>query len=184
MSLVSRTSLVVLPALFTALACGGGSSSSGHSTVPAETELAATTATDKQEICSAHMEYFLSKVNSVDFYCRIQGQNGATGTTDAELQITCALEEEECRANGEAAFADFQANYRASCDGSDPFVNTLLREYATCPTTVGSLEDCGIESIDTLAGLRDVSCSEYTVALRNVINSDYSGSACDAIRCQ
>src|SRR5689334_3913847 len=179
---VSRASLVLFPSLLCALACGGGGPS-GHSAVAPETMLQATTAEEKADICRAHVDYYVGRVDSADTYCRWRAQANSTGTTDEEVQLTCALEESQCLMTKEEQFANATAMLEASCDGSAPFTNLLLREYATCPASVGQFEDCGIELIDTLAELRSVPCSEFTVARRNVINMDYSGQACEAIAC-
>lgn len=146
------------------------------------------TAEDERAMCLAYTQYGIDTVGSAANYCRWQAQGAATGTTDADLQSSCAVVDDLCQADpqqAQEAFQYWKETNLANCDGASPLTNTFLRSYIECDNTVGEAETCSVETIDNLGSLKNVPCSQWTMARRDTVNSaDINGASCAAIACQ
>jgi hypothetical protein len=159
------------------IACGGGGASSG---VPADKAASALTVDEKTSMCEAYNDYALNTViGSAERWCRWKAQNEASGLTDADLQSSCAVAYDTCMVDSQANFDALKQS--TACGGSDPLSSTLMFRYSSCNTTAGQLEACGREQIEIYGAIRDVPCSQYTVARRTAVNTDAGADSCEAI---
>jgi hypothetical protein len=174
---VSRTAVSMGTAVSLLVGCGGGSAGSG---VAPETAVTSLTLEDKTSICEAQYDYWLGTViGSAESWCQWDAQTDATGTTDAELQSSCAVAYDLCMANAQANFDAVKG--AMSCQTAEPLSATLLYDYRNCNTTAGKLEQCGFEQFDTAGVIRGVPCAQYTVARRMAANTKLASETCDAI---
>jgi len=162
------------------LACGGGSG--GSSGVAADKAVPTLTQAEKSSICEAQYDYFFGNtVTSAEGWCLWQAQSNATGTTDAEIQSTCAVKYDTCMIDAQATFDRDKASVPTLCEGTEPLNQTLVSRYRSCNTTVGQLEQCGRDQFDIYGAIRDVPCSQYTAARRAAVNTDSGADSCEAI---
>jgi len=159
-------------------ACGGGSSSSG---VPADAAVLSLPYTSRALICLAQIDYLFKAIGSVQNWCWWIAEIEATGTTDAELQSSCAVQEGLCLANPQAKIEALKATM---CITADPLASApFMAQYMFCNTTAGQLEECGREQVDIAASLRNAPCSEYSMARRDAANMPYAtAQSCVAIQ--
>jgi hypothetical protein len=183
MNVFTRRIVPLTAASFLVLACGGGPS--GHSAVLPETLMPATTVEQKRQICEAVISYSTAAVDSPGTYCVWTAQSAATGTTDAELQLSCLVAQAVCMQTMDERFAELQGVTDRVCNVEAPLSNTTLNRYTTCPITVGELEDCAIELSDTQENARNVQCGGLTLArsaaISDAANGLTVGPACQRI---
>jgi hypothetical protein len=159
------------------LGCGGGGGGSG---VAPDKAVASLTQAEKISICEAQYDYFLNTIiGSAEAWCQWDAKTDATGTTDAELQSSCAVNYDLCMVNAQANFDAAKAS--VTCPETDPLSSAHLHHYKDCDTTVGQLEECGFEQFDIYGALRDVPCSGYTLARRAAGNTTAGAESCEAI---